>query len=399
MFKASQALAAGVCLLTALVGRVAADENVPPGELRATLRSADEMMFDLIERGRELYNGGQHAACYHLFAGGLRALRPFLASYPDLQMEVATALEEAEKDPFDTRRAHTLRRAIDQVRKELRPVLLAKPSPPSATPGPAKAPEKKVVRTGATLWERLGKEKGARKIIDEWLSAALNDPKVNFTRDGKRKLDETQLAALKANLVDLANVISGGSGSYRGKRMFEAHQGMNITEAEFDAFVGHLTTALQNNGVGLADRSIIWAALQGKRADFVQKAAKPPVTLWDRLGGEEGAAKIVDEWLTRAMNDPKVNFARNGEYKMDDKQLKVLKESFVKLASLVSEGPHKYEGKRMVEAHKSMKITDAEYDAFVGHLVTALKNNKVKEEDIAALRTAVRTIRSNIVDQ
>lgn len=396
MFKVSRRFTAGVCLLVALVGSAAAADDATP-ERRATLRQIDQMLVELINHGRDLYNNGEHGACYHVFSGGLRALRPFLSHKPELQKAVTRALADADQDRLDSRRAHTLRSVLDKIQEDLRPEILAFEARPLVTP--AKPTPEKPLDKPRTLWERLGKEAGARKIVEEWLTAAMKDEKVNFTRGGKFKLNDRQLADLQSNLVDLASAVSSGDREYRGKRMLEAHKGMKITDAEFDAFVGHLMKALQNNGVVALDRNTIWLALQAKRGDFVQKAAKPAATLWARLGSEEGVTKIVDAWLTNAMNDPKVNFTRDGKFKMNNEQLAALKRSFVKLASSISEGPYSYEGKRMLETHQTMRITDKEYDAFVGHLLDALKINGVQEEDIAAIRTAVQSIRKNITNQ
>ena len=78
---------------------------------------------------------------------------------------------------------------------------------------------------------------------------------------------------------------------------------------------------------------------------------------------------------------------------------KKLKDQFVALGSSVSGGPEKYTGPSMKELHKGMGITDAQFDALVGHLKKALEKNGIKPEDAAALLKAVETTRGNIVER
>ena len=53
--------------------------------------------------------------------------------------------------------------------------------------------------------------------------------------------------------------------------MVEIHKGMGITDAEFDAFMGHLTAALKKNGVGPAEAASFAKKIEGTRPDIVEK--------------------------------------------------------------------------------------------------------------------------------
>ena len=52
-----------------------------------------------------------------------------------------------------------------------------------------------------------------------------------------------------------------------------------------------------------------------------------PKTLWDRLGGEAGVSKVVDDFVAAAATDPKVDFSRGGKYKLDDARSPISKRS------------------------------------------------------------------------
>src|SRR5262249_38620311 len=91
--------------------------------------------------------------------------------------------------------------------------------------------------------------------------------------------------------------------------------------------------------------------------------SQPGKPLWDRLGGEAGVRKVVDDLVDQVASDPKVNFTRKGtgkEVKMDDKRVAELKSSLVEFISSATGGPLMYTGLTMKTAHLGLGISDAE---------------------------------------
>ena len=121
-------------------------------------------------------------------------------------------------------------------------------------------------------------------------------------------------------------------------------------------------------------------------------------TLWDRLGGEPGVRKVVNDIVLLAAEDKKVNFFRDGKVKLDAKGIDNLKQKIVEWVSEQTGGPLKYTGKTMKEVHKGMMITNAEFDAFKEIIVDTLKKHKVSEADIDAISKAVEGTRKDIVE-
>lgn len=101
--------------LTLLAAAAAADQPKPRDE------ALYETLKDVINRGADLYNAGEPAACYYLYQGSLMTIKPALAGRPELEKAVAKALAGAEKDPVMWRRSFTLRDALDKVRSEVNP--------------------------------------------------------------------------------------------------------------------------------------------------------------------------------------------------------------------------------------------------------------------------------------
>jgi hypothetical protein len=96
-----------------------------------------ENLRSVINRGVQLYNSGQIDACYRLFEGSLRTIRPFVAHKEGLVKEIDKVLDDVELNPVIWQRAFALRAVLDKIRKETRPAPKGKPK------DDGKLPEKK----------------------------------------------------------------------------------------------------------------------------------------------------------------------------------------------------------------------------------------------------------------
>lgn len=121
-------------------------------------------------------------------------------------------------------------------------------------------------------------------------------------------------------------------------------------------------------------------------------------TLWDRLGGEAGVTKIVDDFVNLAAPDAKVDFFRRGKFQMAPDQVVKMKREMVEQISQASGGPLKYTGPDMKKVHKSMGITEAQFNAAAAHLKKALEKNNVAAEDVKKVLDAVGSYRKEIVE-
>jgi hemoglobin len=394
----------------------AADDKPTAGDQRIV-----DALRDVINRGVDIFNPrdrgglGDHNGCYRLFQGALMMARTQLDGHPNLQKEIDAGLANAERLATPGERAHALRAVIDQVRETLNPSLkkAAAPAKPPVTPA----------KPAVTLWDRLGGEGNVRKVVDDFVAAAAPDPKVDFFRGGKYKLDAKGVTDLKQKLVEFISSVSGGPFKYTGRDMKTAHAGMGITDAQFNALAGHLKMALEKNNANPADVTAVLSVIGSTRKDIVE-AKKPadtkpedkkPVdskpadkkpadtkpaaaTLWDRLGGKNNVKKVVDDFVAAAAMDPKVDFTRGGKYKLDAAASAHLKELLIELISDVSGGPQRYSGRDMKTVHKGMGITDAEFDATAGHLKAALKKNGASDDAISAVLKVVEGTRKDIVE-
>jgi hemoglobin len=373
-----------VCLCAALNSAGWAEEKKKEEKPASGDKAADTKIYDglrtVINTGADLYNiDRDYAGCCRYYEGALTAYRPLLAHRKNLQDAIDAGIAKARTTPSLTDRAFVLRGVIDQIRTETNP----NPSAPPAT---------------KKLWDRLGGEAGVKKVVDDFVATAAKDPKVDFTRGGKYKLDEKAVEKLKTDLVGLISSVSGGPLPYKGRSMKEIHKGMEITNAQFDATAKHLEAALKKNGVAPDDIKAVMAVVESTRKDIVEsKVELPPMpkNLYERLGKEEGIAKVVDDFVAAAAKDPKVDFDRGGKYKGDAAKLKA---SLVAFMAEVAGGPKNYKGGSMKDVHKGMGITNEQFDALAMHLEAALKKNRVASGDINAVMAAVDGTRKDIVE-
>ena len=115
----------------------------------------------------------------------------------------------------------------------------------------------------STLWDALGREAGVGRVVADTIRRAHADPAIADL------FAESDDAYLKERLVEQICAASGGGCTYTGLPMDEAHSGMQITDAEFGAFVAHLVAALDAAGVAMETRQRLLALLAPMRPDIV----------------------------------------------------------------------------------------------------------------------------------
>jgi len=122
----------------------------------------------------------------------------------------------------------------------------------------------------------------------------------------------------------------------------------------------------------------------------------PPPTLYKRLGGREGIALVVGDFVTNMAGDSRVN-ARFKD--MKGPETEKLKSNLADQICDATGGPCSYLGRDMKTTHKGMKITDSEWNATVENLVKALDKNKVDPKDKTELLGVLAPMKADIVGQ
>jgi hemoglobin len=115
------------------------------------------------------------------------------------------------------------------------------------------------------------------------------------------------------------------------------------------------------------------------------------MTIYDSIGGAPAVAAAVDAFYKRLLADRALaDFFSES----DLRKLKGHQRSFLTAAL---GGSAVYAGRDMASAHAGLKITDAHFDAVVGHLVATLTGLGVAEETIGQIGSALLPLRADIV--
>src|SRR5262245_15311205 len=183
----------GAVLLAAAVGTTLARADDKPLERADLDKRIVKVVYESALEGTNIFNKGNYEGCYRLYLGTLTAVEPLLDHRPKLQASVKQKIDKS-KTLKPTEGAFELRAALDEIQNEIAP-----------------SPKK------AALWTRLGGEENVKAIVNDILTVALEDKKVNFLRDGKFKLDAKGMDNLRKLFVELISVNTGGPLKYTGK--------------------------------------------------------------------------------------------------------------------------------------------------------------------------------------
>lgn len=118
-------------------------------------------------------------------------------------------------------------------------------------------------RAERSLYERLGGKDAISAVIDDFVANVAADARINA------RFAKTNIPHLKQMLVDQVCQATGGPCTYTGKTMGDAHRGMHITEAEFNALVEDLTRSLDKFKVPEREKTELLTALGGMKGDIV----------------------------------------------------------------------------------------------------------------------------------
>lgn len=130
--------------------------------------------------------------------------------------------------------------------------------------------EKEETPADPTLYERLGGINAISAVVDQFITNVVGDNVIN-ARFAETVANPSRAQLLRNNLIDQICAGAGGPCQYKGKNMVEAHTGMNITEAEFNALVGDLVAALNTFNVPQKEQDDLLAILGPMKTDIVGK--------------------------------------------------------------------------------------------------------------------------------
>jgi hemoglobin len=125
----------------------------------------------------------------------------------------------------------------------------------------------------------------------------------------------------------------------------------------------------------------------------------PPATssLYERLGGVYAIAAVVDDFIDRIMDDPRLN----ANPKVDEAHHRVSRAGFkylvTEMVCWATGGPQRYTGRSMVESHAHLEITEDEWQVFLDDFRATLDRFEVPGGEQQELFAIVHSTKSDIV--
>ena len=117
-----------------------------------------------------------------------------------------------------------------------------------------------------SLYRRLGGREGIALVVGDFTANMAADTRVNARLKGMKP---PEVEKFKSNLADQICETTGGPCSYVGKDMKKAHEGMQITDAEWTATVENLIKALDKHKVDPQAKQELLGALGPMKKDIV----------------------------------------------------------------------------------------------------------------------------------
>ena len=118
-------------------------------------------------------------------------------------------------------------------------------------------------------------------------------------------------------------------------------------------------------------------------------------TLYERLGGYDAISAVVNDLLPRVQADPQL--ARFWLHRSED-GLKREKQLLIDFLCASAGGPMYYTGRDMKTSHKGMKISEADWSAFLGHVNATLDAFKVPQAEHSEVVAFVQSTKRDIVE-
>jgi hemoglobin len=146
------------------------------------------------------------------------------------------------------------------------------------------------------------------------------------------------------------------------------------------------------------------------KSEAVLAEQKKP--LYDQIGGSVGVNLIVDDFVGRALADPRVNLTRVGvkhggfsihhdesmEWSATHASITELKMYMVQFLSLATGGPVKYTGPDIHTATADMHFSNPQFDAALGDLKATLDKLQIANTQQKELLAVAETTREQVVE-
>ena len=125
-------------------------------------------------------------------------------------------------------------------------------------------------------------------------------------------------------------------------------------------------------------------------------AATQQKSLYERVGGYDALAAVVDDFIVRLVTDKQFEKFFAGASNDSKKRIR---QHILDQFCAATGGPCVYMGREMKTAHAGLGITNAEWDAAAKHLAASLDKFKVPEKEKGEILAFVTSLKKDIVEK
>jgi hemoglobin len=127
------------------------------------------------------------------------------------------------------------------------------------------------------------------------------------------------------------------------------------------------------------------------------EATSAQQSLYDRLGGVYAIAAVIDDFINRIMDNPRLN----ANPKVDEAHHRVSRAGFkylvTEMVCWATGGPQQYTGRSMRDSHVHLDITEEEWQVFLADLQACLDHFAVPKAEQGEIFALVDSTKSDIV--
>ena len=126
-----------------------------------------------------------------------------------------------------------------------------------------------------------------------------------------------------------------------------------------------------------------------------QQETRP--SLYERLGGVYAIAAVVDDFINRVMDNPRLN----ANPRVDEAHHRVSRAGFkylvTEMVCWATGGPQRYSGRSILDSHAHLGITEEERQVFLADFQTCLDSFAVPKAEQGELFAIVESTKNDIV--
>jgi hemoglobin len=128
-----------------------------------------------------------------------------------------------------------------------------------------------------------------------------------------------------------------------------------------------------------AGHTIAQEVAQAVRGGVMTSAGTAKVTLFDRIGGQDGIRNLVDDFYERVLADPKL-----GPF-FENTPMERLRNMQYEFFAAALDGPSNYKGKQLSYVHFGRGIGREHFGRFIDRLFDTLKSYELDDDTLHAI--------------